>query len=393
MSKIKMGFDIGNNRMKIAISRAGKLEFHDIRLPENMVENGGITMPNTFAEFLKSTRKTLKLPRGEAALVLPSDQVICRLVTMPWMTEEQLLLNLPYEFYDFIQGDTDKYFCDYAICDDLPLPEEEEARLLEAAASREDPLEDLFQDPRQGLTQSVSQAPAQSLRQASTQDLAQASAQDLTQDPFQEVTMMAAAAAKEQLYQYIHMFSRAGIRLKILLPQEMALIALVKKHSKGLQHWPPDYCFIDLGHVSTKIIVVYHDRIQATRQIAMGGRNLDAAIADHLEIDTFLANSYKINNYQNILESPVCQEIFNRIAVEILKVINFYQFTYPDSRLDGVYLAGGGANVKPLRQIIRDTVGMELLPVDELLPKTEEDTFACLSGLFAAGVSMAEKGD
>ena len=26
---------------------------------------------------------------------------------------------------------------------------------------------------------------------------------------------------------------------------------------------------------------------------------LDAAIADHLGIDTFLANSYKINNYQN----------------------------------------------------------------------------------------------
>lgn len=357
MAKIKMGFDIGNNRMKIAVSRMGRLEFHDIRLPENMVENGGIVMPNTFADFLKNTRKSLKLPRGDAALVLPSEQVICRLVTMPWMTEEQLLLNLPYEFSDFIQDDTDRYFCDYAVCDALPTEEEEEA-FLEAAVSGEMPLEE--EQPR-----------------------------ELSQD----ITMMAAVAAKEQLYQYVRIFARAGIRLKVLLPQEMALISLVKGHLKRQGDQIQDYCFVDLGHLSTKIMVVYRDRIQATRQIAMGGRNLDAAIADSLGVEEFLANSYKLKNYQNVLESPACQEIFNRIAVEILKVINFYQFTYPDSQLHGIYLAGGGANIKPLRQIIRDTLGTELLSVEELVSQNGGEIPDCLSGIFAAGVSMAEKGE
>lgn len=358
MAKIKMGFDIGNNRMKIAVSRMGRLEFHDIRLPENMVENGGIVMPNTFADFLKNTRKSLKLPRGDAALVLPFEQVICRLVTMPWMTEEQLLLNLPYEFSDFIQGDTDKYFCDYAVCDALPTEVGEEEAFLEAAASGEAALEE--EQPR---------------------------------ELSQEITMMAAVAAKEQLYQYVRMFARAGIRLKVLLPQEMALISLVKGHLKRRGDENQDYCFVDLGHMSTKIMVVYRDRIQATRQIGIGGRNLDAAIADSLGVEEFLANSYKLKDYQNVLESPACQEIFNWIAVEILKVINFYQFTYPDSQLHGIYLAGGGANIKPLRQIIRDTLGIGLLPVEELLPQAGGEIPDCLSGIFAAGVSMAEKGE
>ena len=34
---------------------------------------------------------------------------------MPLMTEEQLRLNLPYEFHDYIGGEMDKYVFDYAM--------------------------------------------------------------------------------------------------------------------------------------------------------------------------------------------------------------------------------------------------------------------------------------
>ncbi len=355
MAKIKMGFDIGSNRMKIAVNRAGRLEFHDIRLPENMIENGEIAMPNTFADFLKNTRKSLRLPKGDAALALSLDQAICRLVTMPRMTEEQLLLNLPYEFSDLIHGDADRYFCDYAVCTELFPEKEGTAQFPESSATGEDLLDE------EGEMQ-------------------------------QDITMMAAVASKEQLYQYIRIFARAGIRLKVLLPQEMALISLMKGYFRRKGDENLDYCFVDLGHLSTTIMVTYRDRIQATRQIAIGGRNLDAVIADHLGVDEFLANSYKLKNYQNVLENPVCQDIYNRISVEILKVINFYQFTYPDSRLDGIYLVGGGANIKPLRHMIRDTLTTELLSVKDLLPQTADETPDWLSGIYAAGVSMAEKG-
>ena len=109
MGKTRLGFDIGSSSLKIAVFQGSGPRIEEIRLPENLVDGtGAVLLPHAFAQFLKQTKKELSLPRGPAALVLPPSQAICRLVTMPRMTTEQLLMNLPYEFTDFIQGVADQ---------------------------------------------------------------------------------------------------------------------------------------------------------------------------------------------------------------------------------------------------------------------------------------------
>lgn len=319
MAKTRLGFDIGSSSMKVAVHQGGKLRIEQVRLPENLVdEAGNITLPHAFVQFLKQIKREMSLPRCPAALVLPPSQVICRLVTMPKMTTQQLMMNLPYEFADFIQGVADQYFCDYALC----APDEGESE-------------------EHG------------------------------------VPMMAAVSAKQTLAEYVQIFTRAGIKLKTILPQEMALINLVKERGDGER----EYCFVDLGHQSTRITVVWRDRVQATRQIALGGRNLDLAVADSLGVDSFLANTYKISNYQNAQSSEGVADLCDRIAVEILKVINFYQFTYRSSNLEGIYLVGGGASLPYLRKAIEDTVGLPVLSPDRLVSGAGEQAAA---GIFAA---------
>ncbi len=326
MSGTRLGFDIGSSSMKVAVRRGGTLRVEEVRLPENMVDgNGDITLPHAFVQFLKQTKRELSLPGGAASLVLPPSQVICRLVTMPKMTTQQLMMNLPYEFTDFIQGVADQYFCDYALC-----------------------------SPGEGESEEHG------------------------------VPMMAAAAAKQTLAEYVQMFSRAGVRLKTILPQEMALINLVKEQGGGAE----EFCFVDLGHQSTRITVVWRDRVQATRRIALGGRNLDLAVADSLGVDAFLANTYKLSDYQGVLSSDGVIDVCDRIAVEILKVINFYQFTYRSSSLEGIYLVGGGAALPYIRKAVEDTVGMPLLPPDRLLPGAGERAAA---GIFAVGAAGGGK--
>ena len=321
MARTRLGFDIGSSSMKVAVWQGGSVRLEVVPLPENLVDSGGIALPHAFAQFLKQAKKELSLPRGEASLVLPPSQVICRLVTMPRMTTEQLLMNLPYEFTDFIQGVADQYYCDYALC----APDEGE--------------------DQEGLT------------------------------------MMAAAAAKQTLAEYARIFSQAGLRLRTVLPQEMALIELVKHQAGGAE----EFCFVDLGHQDTRITVVWRDRVQATRQIALGGRNMDLAVADELGVDAFLSNTYKTSNFQNVLTLPAVSEVCERIAVEILKVVNFYQFTYRSSDLGGIYLVGGGSAMPLLRQAIETTVGLPLLDPEALLPGADGDA---ASGIFAAGAAM-----
>ena len=115
---------------------------------------------------------------------------------------------------------------------------------------------------------------------------------------------------------------------------------------------------------------------------------MDLAAADQFGVEPFLANTYKQGNYQGIQASPAINDVCDRIAVEILKVINFYQFTYRNSNLEGIYLVGGGAAMPSLRTAIEGTVGLSLLSPEDLLPGTGE---RAADGIFAAGAAIGGK--
>lgn len=303
MSKIKIAFDVGNSALKIALWRGRALTLHEVPLPENLVEDDRIAMPHAFSSFLRSVRRELRLPAGPAGLVLPTSRCICRLVTLPRMTVEQLELNLPYEFNDFIRGDAGQYYCDYAVC-------------------RQDP-------PADGG------------------------------EP-QELVMMAAAVERQLVRDFTRMFSGGGFSLRRILPQEMALMAL----SAG----EGERCFIDLGRQSTRIALFRGDRLQAQRQVPVGCRDLEDAVGEALRVDARLAQSYLRSGREDVLDHPLCQAVYDRIAVEVLKVVNFYRYTYRNTRLDGVYLTGGGASVAPLRRAVTGRLELPALPLEDLVP-------------------------
>ena len=336
---IKVGFDLGNTSLKIAAVRKGGLALYELPLPENLMEEDTVTMPHAFSAFLKKVKKDLRLPAGPAGLILPASQVICRQVTMPRMTVDQLLLNLPYEFSDFIHGEPHQYYCDYAICQDPLRPE--------GGAPEEE-------------------AP-------------------------QEMTMMAAAVEKQQVTAYVRMFAAGGFPLRRMLPQEMALIQLAQAGQDSPGERPAEYCFIDLGSLSTRIFVVQGDRLQATRRIPAGCRELDLAAADVLNVDLFLTDAYKRSNHRDILTHPRCVEVYEHIAVETLKLINFYHFTYRQNQLAGVYLIGGGAGIAPLCRTLEQALGLPALPVEELLPALEEHRDLAATCAAAAGLVLARE--
>lgn len=332
MAKPKVAFDIGNSSLKVAVVKNDGIKIHEFRMPENMIEENEIKMPSAFSAFLKKIKKETGLPSGPAVIILPSDQCICRMVTTPKMTEEQLVLNLPYEFSDFINGDTEQFFCDYAMCE-----------LTEAEIDKQDEI----------------------------------------------MKMMGAVVSKKIVNDYSKIFSQGGFNVSVMIPREMALIRLVEVYKERNKDADNEYCFIDVGYNSTHISMIVGDRIQAERQIAIGCAELDKALANILNIDVFLTDNYKRINQDNILEKQECIEVYNEIAVEVLKVINFYHFTYRNSNLSGIYLIGGGANIYPLRAILQDTMGMPFYDVNELILGNNNDEKTCNIGVCAAAAALA----
>ena len=333
MSKIKVAFDIGNSSLKIAVFKNNTTTLHEVHMHKKIIKYDIIAMPNAFSAFLKKLKKELDLPKGPAGLVLPASHSLCRLITMPIMTVDQLNLNLPYEFNDFINGEPEQFFCDYALCE--PMENETENN---------------------------------------------------------EITMMAAVASKQTISDYIKMFASAGFKLTLLIPKEISLIRLVQDYKKTLPDGQNEFCFIDIGQTSTNIYMIVNDRIQAQRQIPIALKDVDSVVADMLNIDVFLADAYKRANSNNVLECEQCIDIYNRIAVEVLKVVNFYQFTYRNNNLNGIYLIGGGANIKPLKDVLYDAIGMNFLDVHKLIQGDNDINLSNIC-LTVSGIAHAKGSD
>ena len=328
-NKTKLAFDVGDSALKVAVWRGKALELLEFPLPENLVEDDAVAMPHAFSSLLRSVQRELQLPMGPAALVLPYDRCICRLVTLPPMTVAQLELNLPYEFSDFIGDDVGRYHCDYAVC-----------RPLAADGGA----------------------------------------------PAGELAVMAAAAERQLIRDYVRIFSGGGFRLRRILPQEMALIRLAAARDGQ------ERCFIDLGRRSTRITLIAGDRLQAERQVPVGCRDLEAAVAEAIQVDVRLAGSYLRAGREDVTGHPLCQAVYDRIAVEVLKVVNFYRYAYRKSQLPGVYLIGGGANLPPLGRAVAERLDLPVLPLEELIPAGEHGELLA-SCACAVGAAMPEEGD
>ncbi len=322
-----IGVDLGASEVKFAAVSGSTIEktVH-VQTPENMIRNGMPVSPEAMAAFFKKTAAENGLRSRAWALSLSPSQSFTRCVTVPRMNLEQLEMNLPYEFRDYITQGKEKYQYDYALLEN-----------------------------RAGV--------------------------DGAGD---EMDLMACAALKSTLIQLQATFRQAGMRLKRIVPEEFACRNLLRR---ALPKGSEPVCLIDLGHTSTRVHIFKGERFEVTRIIDTGGAYQDSVIAELLGDDVFLAHTRKQANQDGILQSESCLELYRSIALEIMRAINFYNYD-SQAALENIYVMGGGALNRYLLRELEAALGLEIKNAAELLPKnraTEKDTLC----LFAAAVGAA----
>ena len=330
MSKTMLTFDMGDSYIKIVKSEGSKVTVYTKQMPENMVKDGVIEMPLMMSDFLKQLKKEFKLPKVDCGMVVPDELTVCRKLTLPAMTEAQLEVNLPFEFSDYISGKPQRYVYDYAM-QEMIYDEEGQPK---------------------------------------------------------EMVLTGAVMSKESVYKYVDMFKDAGFKLRTLIPQEIAVTNVMKQAvASGKASADKVYCLVNLGHRSTQVYMFKGDKLDVLRNIYLGGVTIDATIAEMENIDAFVARTYKHNNFNGVLERESCHETFGRIAVEVMKVINFYRFSNRESELEDIYFFGGCSNIYELCDSIAETNGLEMKSMTELLPDEVEKSTDMI-GLYAMGVAM-----
>lgn len=322
MGNSMIGVDISSSDVCMAQVQGFSVVLAVEHLPENLIREDRIVSQELLATFLKQMKNRYKFAGRKCQLILPEYSTFFRSLTMPVMNAERLMLNLPYEFRDYVGDESMNYFYDYAV-DDIPRDDKGEPTGID---------------------------------------------------------ILAAAGLKATIREYGEILHRAGMKLSVSVPREMALLKLLRSHQiVGDQ----PFGLVDVGYEHTRVYLFRGRNLEAAKIMDIGCRQIDEAIAATLNIDPYLAASYRETNHENVLDLDACHSVYSHISLEVMKTVNFYVYENPQAEFSGIFFCGAGAAVEPLiNEVLGDTrLGRHYL--SELMPE------GCKTDPLAAQCAMA----
>ena len=332
MAKSCLGIDIGKDQMKLVLMKGENIvKTASVQMPEGLLKDGRIVSVETTGELIRKTMKENKIRCKEAAVVVSSGICFLRNVTMPEMTAEQLVYNLPYEFRDYITDELKKYVFDYSWGSGEEMPKGK--KLKKASKKKEEKPEEEENQKRN------------------------------------EMELLAAAAPLEVMEDLRLMTRKAGLKLTFAAPEVSACENLLHYKLRNEQDKDKEYGILDLGSTSSRLFIFKEDRHQVTRVIERGMEQVEELLADNFHIDIHLAHTWLLANHEDCIHSEVCQDAFSQISVELMRALNFYQFSNPDSRLEDIYICGGGASIATMRQSLEENLDVKIHEAGELLER------------------------
>ncbi len=316
MAKAILGIDVGYDSVSLALCKNGELRRAVSEpMPKGLMQDGHVTSVQAMADLLREAMRRNHIHVSRAAVLLPSEQTYVRTVMMPRMTVDQLKINLPYEFNDYIEDEPKNYIFDYAMLNtDVQTEDGEEKNAME---------------------------------------------------------LMAVAAPRRLLDIARDFTGKAGLKLVKAAPVECAHIALIRDAvRRGLAI--KEFCILDLGYRAIRMYMYKGDKHMVTRVLEIGLQRLDEMIAEALGVDVHLAHTYFISNYEDCQNQDYAVNAYNNIAVELMRALNFYRFSNPDSELSDVWLCGGGVATPRLCDALAETLDMTVHQAGELMRSRRE---------------------
>ena len=326
-----VGFDIGEKQLKMALFSGKTLrKTAVVELPDNLVRDGEIVSMDAMADFIRQSTKENGIPRCGASIVLPGSLVISRNVTVPYMNVKQLEYNLPFEFNDYLSQEKAKYYFDYAVNEKIA---DEDGNI-------------------------------------------------------EEIELFSCAVLKETIERYRSMFRRAGFRLRSAVPEEYAYGVLVRENGELLPGGEGVTCILDIGHRGMRMIILQNKKIETTRTIERGLVDLEQMIADKYDADIHRAHVYLNQNYDDVQICDEAIEIYQQMAMEIMKTINFYRYSNRDRELENMYSCGGGSRVDALVNVIELMTDVKVKSVSAICAQTQDREAASICAK-AIGTGLA----
>lgn len=281
-----------------------------VNTPDNSVQGDALIAFDGMGEFIKDTLKENNMRARKAILVLPDSDVFMNRITMPYMSIKQLQVNLPYEFKKVIGKDKDSYIYDYAVV---------------------------------GYNKDSSGS-------------------------IVEMDLLAGAVSSSLMEKYKELAKNAGLKLVQAVPRELAIMNILGKSNKATG----DVALVDLGYSYTKVDIFKDGIYETSKTIEKGVKDMADIASEILYCDTHIALEYLKTNKDNVLAHENMINLYENIAVEIMRAINYYTYENRENTLDNLYLYGGGYHIEQFVNTIKANVSLDVQPFSAF-GKDEED--------------------
>ena len=370
MAKKILGIDVGGDSLKLALVSGGKvLKTATVSMPKHMIKDGHIVSRESMGDLIRTALKDNGIHARDAAYMMPNETVFIKNVTMPRMSADQLVFNLPFEFRDYITDDVSGYLFDYATLssEDASGEKARRVKLPKAKKAQKD------EAP-------VEAAPEESPGAPPPETAAEEAAEEDTME------LLAVGTSRATMDDLRDMMHKAGLRLVKAAPALCSHVGLLRSNRHLFDEYQ-EFCILDLGYRAIRMYMYKADRHIVTRELEYGLSYLDDVLADQYNVDVHLAHTYLITDYEGCQRQDACMNAYATIAVELMRAMNFYRFSNPDSRLSDVWLCGGGVENDALCESIAQTLGMNIHPASELV-HGGEDIPHCDGFIQAIGITM-----
>ena len=290
MAKTILGIDIGHDTLKLALVNGSQIkQTVSIPMSNSVVRDGVITAPEMFGDLLRTILKDNGIKCDGASFALSDSSVFTRNVTSPKMSEKQLLVNIPYEFKDYITSDLKDYVFDYAM---ITQPQNNDnAKEKNQGKEKKQKKE----KAKKGENAQVAENPQEAEQTSETENnqvLDNTTSYDLT-DTMQYLAVAAPVSLLDNLRVVC---KKAGIRFLGAAPDICCYISLIRNMKDQNRPASGEYCILDLGYKEVRMHMFKNDVNIATRVLDFGMAVIDDVISGLYEIDNKTAHTYLLTN-------------------------------------------------------------------------------------------------
>ena len=414
MGKKYLGIDIEDRFLKLVVMKDGKVLKTCLEvMPDNIVMGGRIAAFHALSDYLRDTVRRNKIRVKDAAFALPSETYYIRRVKLPKMTAAQLQINLPYEFHDYLQDDTDQYVFDYSVLS----VDEKSIELLIAALSKRQVEQYKEMCKRAGLRlcklvpdvlaiQEIvlpSENPAAYRKRLAAQEKSRSEeekrenrseAREKKQHlrdrkrnglSVEELSARAAEEARANGMQPADAVSatpgNATASANGMTPGNAAapangmapLNAAPSGYIAAAEEKRKDYAVLSLEYSRDRLHFFSNGAYEITRNLGITEKQICEVIAQNEGVDIHIAQLMLDRNQNHVLEQEQVSDLLQSVATEVMRVMNFYNYNNPRNTIDAIYYYGREVDSAFLERI-QSMTELPIRPLTDLLEETSENS-------------------